>query len=101
MSGNKGQINDILNLIVGGGIAIFATLFGSSLLINLFLEKNKAETFLVLIGFGLFFCGVGCAVYCVYVLKKRIYKMLYRISLILTAAGFVSALIALLLYERN
>ena len=101
MSGNKGQINDILNLVVAGGVAIFATLLGSSLLVGLLFESDKAETFLILIGAGLFFCGTGCAVYCIHILKKRVYKILYHIGLILTVAGFIFVMIALWLYERN
>lgn len=99
--GKRGEINDILNLVVGGGVAIFATLLGSSLLIGLALETEKAENILILLGFALLFCGLGCTVYFYYVWKKRIYRPLYRVSLILTAAGFILAVITFWIYTKG
>jgi xanthine/uracil permease len=97
----QGQINDILNLIVGGIVAAFLTILGATLLIGLFFERDKAEAFLILLGFGLLFSGIGCTVYCFYVWYKRGVKLLYRISVILAVTGFIFALIALWLYENG
>ena len=101
MSKQGVQINDLLNLIVSGGIAIFSTLLGSSLLVSLALEKEKVDGYLVLLGSALLFGGLGCGVYFYYVLKKRVNKPLYRVSLILTTAGFIFALIAMWFYQKN
>lgn len=101
MGRRVGEINDILNLVVSGGVAIFSTLLGSSLLIGLVFDRESAELLLILFGFALLFCGLGCLVYFYYVWKKRIYKPLYRVSLILTAAGFIFAAAAVWIYTKG
>lgn len=100
--GKRGsEISDILNMVVGGGIAIFATLLGSSLLIGLALDRENAELLLIMTGFSFLFCGLGCAVYFYYVWKKRIYRPLYRVSLILAMAGFILAVITFWIYSKS
>lgn len=101
MDKEQRQINDVLNLLVGGGVSVFLTLLCGSLLIGLILERDKAETFLVLLGTGGLLCGLGCGVYCLHILSKRGYKPLYRAAMILTVAGFIFVLIGAWLYESN
>jgi hypothetical protein len=101
MDKHQRQINDVLNLLVGGGLSVFLTLLFGSLLIGMILEKDKAETFLVMLGIGGVLGGLGCGVYCLHILNKRGYKPLYRAAMILTVAGFIFVLIGAWLYENN
>jgi hypothetical protein len=92
------EFNDALNLLVAGFVALFSLPVGASLLIGLASEPDKRETFLVALGFGLLFTGVGCGLYCIHLLTYRAFKLLYRISLALTVAGYALSLIAQAIY---
>ncbi|HVF49511.1 MAG TPA: hypothetical protein VNA19_05465 [Pyrinomonadaceae bacterium] len=99
MTKKRGQeFNDALNLLVAGGVCLFSLLIGGSLLVGLAAEPDKRETFLVVLGFGLLFSGMGCGFYCCHLLTKRAYPFIYPFSLALTILGYGLALIALAMY---
>lgn len=95
----ESNIQDALNLIVGGGVALFSLLFGSSLLIGLASEPEKSETFLVVLGWGLLSGGIGCAIYCFYLLTHKVFQWMYYLALALTIIGYGLALFGQSIYE--
>jgi hypothetical protein len=95
----QNTIQDGLNLVVGGGMALFSTLFGSALLIGLASEPEKSETFLVVLGWGLLLGGIGCAIYCFYLLTHKVFKWMYYLALALTIAGYGLAIVGEAIYE--
>lgn len=99
MTKKRGQeFNDALNLLVAGGVCLFSLLIGGSLLVGLATEPDKRETFLIVLGFGLLFGGLGCGLYCFHLLTARAYPFIYPASLALTIIGFALALLSQLMY---
>lgn len=100
--GDKQAINgnDVLNILAAGGAAVFSVVIGGSMLSGFLQEPEKAETFLVTLGFGLVFGGLGCGIYAFHILSGRLFKFLYPIALALTILGYGLALVAQAMYKQ-
>jgi uncharacterized membrane protein len=97
----ESNMEDALNLIIAGGMALFSTLLGSALLIGMATEPEKSETFLVLLGWGVLLGGIGCAIYCFYLLTHKVFKWMYILALVLTFAGYGLALYGQAIYNTH
>lgn len=92
--------SDILNFFASAIIAIFSLFIGGVWLIGLIVEPDKSNDFLIMLSLGLFIGGIGCIIYCYYLLTKKIYYWIYWIALALTLLGYTLVLFGESIYDN-
>ena len=95
----KNRIENPLDFIISAGVGLFLLVFGSSLLIGMLSEPEKSETFLIILGWGLLFAGLGCAIYCFYLLTYKVFKWMYYLAIGLSVIGYGLAIFGQAIYR--